>query len=216
MTSATASLTGTGTTTKEFTMAGVKLSGYSSTSDTLTTASVQQAETKISYKSLTTGAVTLSQGTTGFHFDKAESAAYTPVMGYKKITVTAADVSKAGAVLQNTAITANISAGAVAVDLNAGTLPSLTIATPTGALSGTVGTELTKVSKDWLAVDPDKKMIAGATTWSLVETAVSTEGIEVAKAGEYDVNGNTVIEANSFIAAVKVSGKPVSSTTPTV
>ena len=91
----------------------------------------------------------------------------------------------------------------------------MTIAAPTGTLSGTVGTELTTVPKDWLAVDPNKKMIAGATTWSLVESAVSTEGIEVAKAGTYDVNGKTVIEANSFIAAVKVSGTPVSTTTPT-
>ena len=217
MTSATAALSGTGVTTKAFTKGGVKLTGFISTSDTLTTASVQQAKTTISYKSLKTGAVTLSQGTTGFHFDKAESAAYTPVMGYKKITVTAADVSKAGAVLQNTAITANIPAEQVVVGLNAGTLPSLTIAAPTGVLAGTVGTELTKVSKDWLAVDPSKKSIAGATTWSLVETDAAGAGVvEVAKAGEYDVKGNTVIEANSFIAAVKVSGTLVPTTTPTV
>lgn len=212
MTSATAALSGTGVTTKAFTKGGVKLTGFSSTSDTLTTASVQQAKTTISYKSLKTGAVTLTQGTTGFHFDKAESAAYSPIMGYKKVEVVAASTTKSGAVLQNTAITATIPADQVVVDLNAGTLPSLTIATPSGTLSGTVGTELTKVSKDWLAVDPAKKMIAGATTWSLVESSVSTEGIEVAKTGTYDVKGNTVIEANSFIAAVKVSGTLVPST----
>ena len=139
-------------------------------------------------------------------------------MGYKKVEVEAATATKSGAVLQNTAITAKIPAETVVVGLNAGTLPSLTIAAPTGELAGTVGTELTKVSKDWLAVDPDKKMIAGATTWSLVETAVSTEGIEVAKAGEYDVKGNTVIGENSFIAAVKVSGTlvPTTPTTPNV
>ena len=217
MTSATAALSGTKVTTKAFTKGGVKLSGFSSASDTLKIGSVSQANTTISYKSLTTGAVTLSQGTTGFHFDKAESAAYTPVMGYKKVNVTAADVSKAGAVLENTAITANIPADQVVVGLNAGTLPSLTIAAPTGTLSGTVGTKLTTISKDWLAVDPDKKMIAGATTWSLVESSDAAEGIEVANAGTYDVKGNTVIEANSFIAAVKVSGTPVSTTTtPTV
>ena len=213
MTSATASLSGTGVTTKAFTKGGVKLSGYSSTSDTLTTASVQQAETKISYKSLITGAVTLSQGTTGFHFDKAESDAYTPVMGYKKLNTTDATVSKKGAVLSNTGITATIPADAVAVGLNAGKLPSLTIADPTGTLSGTVGTALTTDHRDWLAVDPDKKMIAGATTWSLVETDAAGAGVvEVAKAGTYDVKGNTVIEANSFIAAVKVSGTLVPST----
>ena len=213
MTSATASLSGTKVTTKAFTKGGVKLSGYSSTPDTLKIGSVSQANTTISYKSLTTGAVTLSQDTTGFHFDKAESAAYTPVMGYKKLNTTDATVSKKGAVLSNTGITATIPAEQVVVGLNAGTLPSLTIAAPSGTLSGTVGTELTKVSKVWLAVDPDKKSIAGATTWSLVETdAAGTGVVEVAKAGEYDVKGNTVIEANSFIAAVKVSGTLVPST----
>lgn len=207
MTSATASLSGTGVTTKAFTKGGVKLTGFEKASDTLTTGKVSQADTTISYRSLTTGAVTLSQGTTGFHFDKAESAAYTPVMGYKKLETVNADVVKNGAVLENTAITANIPADQVVVGLNAGTLPSLTIAAPTGTLSGTVGTELTKVSKDWLAVDPAKKMIAGATTWSLVGVSASGDGIvEVAEAGTYDVSGNTVINANSFIAAVKVSG----------
>lgn len=212
MTSATASLSGTKVTTKAFTKGGVKLTGFDKASDTLTIGEVSQADTTISYKSLTTGAVTLSQGTTGFHFDKAESDAYSPIMGYKKVEVSAATTTKSGAVLQNTAITATIPADAVVVSLNAGTLPSLTIAAPTGTIAGTVGTELTTVSKDWLAVDPNKKDIAGATTWSLVETSVSTEGIEVAKAGTYDVNGNTVIEANSFIAAVKVSGTLVPST----
>ena len=213
MTSATAALSGTGVTTKAFTKGGVKLTGFSSTSDTLTIGSVSQANTTISYKSLTTGAVTLSQGTTGFHFDKEESAAYSPIMGYKKVDVVAASTTKSGAVLQNTGITANIPAEQVVVGLNVGTLPSLTIADPTGTLSGTVGTELTKVSKDWLAVDPDKKMIAGATTWSLVESSDAAEGsIGFAKAGTYDVSGDTVIEKDSFIAAVKVSGTSVPTT----
>lgn len=216
MTSATAALSGTGVTTKAFTKGGVKLTGFSSTSDTLKTGSVSQAKTTISYKSLKTGAVTLTQGTTGFHFDKTESAAYTPVMGYKKLETVNADVVKNGAVLSNTDITATIPADQVVVGLNAGTLPSLTIAAPTGELAGTVGTELTTEHMDWLAVASDKKMIAGATTWKLVETADAAEGsIGFAKAGEYDVHGNTVIDANSFIAAVKVSGTLVPST-PTV
>ena len=188
------------------TKGGVKLTGFDKASDTLKTGSVSQADTTISYKSLTTGAVTLSQGTTGFHFDKAESAAYEPVMGYKKVEVSAATTTKSGAVLQNTAITATIPAEQVVVDLNAGTLPSLTIAAPTGTLSGTVGTELTTVSKDWLAVDPNKKMIAGATTWSLVESSDAAEGsIGFAKAGTYNVSGTTEIEADSFVGDVKVS-----------
>ena len=210
MTSATAALSGTGVTTKAFTKGGVKLSGFEKASDTLKTGSVSQAETTISYKSLKTGAVTLSQGVTGFHFDKEESAAYSPIMGYKKVEVVAASTTKSGAVLQNTAITATIPADQVVVGLNAGTLPSLTIASPTGELAGTVGTELTKVSKDWLAVASDKKMIAGATTWSLVETTASGAGVvDVAVSGTYDVSGNTVIEKDSFIADVKVSGTSI-------
>ena len=189
---------------------GVKLSGFSSASDTLLKASVNQAETTISYKSLSTGAVTLSQDTTGFHFDKAEGAAYSAVMGYKKVTVTTADVVKAGAVLDNTAITANIPADTVAVGLNAGTLPSLAIAAPTGTIAGTVGTALTTSSVSWLAVDSAKKNIAGADTWALVEAADAGEGVvEVAKAGTYDVSGTTEIEANSFVADVKVSGTSI-------
>ena len=210
MTSATASLSGTKVTTKAFTKGGVKLTGFEKASDTLKTGSVSQAETTISYKSLKTGAVTLSQGATGFHFDKAESAAYSPIMGYKKVEVVAASTTKSGAVLQNTAITATIPADQVVVGLNAGTLPSLTIAAPTGTLAGTVGTELTTVSKDWLAVASDKKMIAGATTWSLVETTASGAGVvDVAVSGTYDVSGNTVIEKDSFIADVKVSGTSI-------
>ena len=210
MTSATASLSGTKVTTKAFTKGGVKLTGFEKASDTLKTGSVSQADTTISYKSLTTGAVTLSQGTTGFHFDKAESSAYSPIMGYKKVEVVAASTTKSGAVLQNTAITATIPAEQVVVDLNAGTLPSLTIAAPTGTLSGTVGTELTTVSKDWLAVASDKKMIAGATTWSLVETdAAGTGVVEVAVSGTYNVSGTTEIEANSFVGDVKVSGTSI-------
>ena len=210
MTSATASLSGTKVTTKAFTKGGVKLTGFDKASDTLKTGSVSQAETTISYKSLKTGAVTLSQGATGFHFDKAESAAYSPIMGYKKVEVVAASTTKSGAVLQNTAITATIPANQVVVGLNAGTLPSLTIAAPTGTLAGTVGTELTTVSKDWLAVASDKKMIAGATTWSLVETTASGAGVvDVAVSGTYDVSGNTVIEKDSFIADVKVSGTSI-------
>ena len=210
MTSATASLSGTKVTTKAFTKGGVKLTGFEKASDTLKTGSVSQADTTISYKSLTTGAVTLSQGTTGFHFDKAESSAYSPIMGYKKVEVSAATTTKSGAVLQNTAITATIPAEQVVVGLNAGTLPSLTIAAPTGTIAGTVGTELTTDHMDWLAVASDKKMIAGATTWSLVETdAAGTGVVEVAVSGTYNVSGTTEIEANSFVGDVKVSGTSI-------
>ena len=130
-------------------------------------------------------------------------------MGYKKVTVTTADVVKAGAVLENTGITANIPADSVAVGLNAGTLPSLAIAAPTGTISGTVGTALTTESKSWLAVDPAKKSIAGADTWSLVETSVAAEGIEVAEAGTYSTTGNVVIPADTFVDDVKVSGTSI-------
>ena len=192
------------------TKGGVKLTGFDSASDTLATGSVNQANTSISYKSLNTAAVSLSQGTVGFHYDKEYSDAYSASMGYKKITVTTADVVKAGAVLSNTAITANIPADTVAVGLNAGTLPSLTIDAPSATISGTVGTALTTESKSWLAVDPAKKSIAGATTWNLVETSEAGAGvIEVADAGRYEATGNVVIPANTFVADIQVSGTSV-------
>ena len=193
-----------------FNTGGVKLSGFTSASDTLLSGSVSQGTTTISYKSLTTGAVTLSQDTTGFHFDKAEGAAYTAVMGYKKITVTNADVTKSGAILENTAITANIPADTVAVGLNAGTLPSLTIGTASATISGTVGTALTTSSISFLAVDEAKKNIASAGAYTLVTANASGEGIvAVGKEGEYDVTGSVNIPASSYVTDVKVDGTTI-------
>lgn len=211
MTSATAALSGTGVTTKAFTMGGVKLTGYSSTSDTFTTGSVNQAATSISYKSLNTGVVTLSQETVGYHLDKADSAAYEALMGYKKFSFTDATVTTSGASLSNTAITASIPANSVAVGLNAGTLPSLSIGAPSKTISGTVDTTLNTESKSWLAVKEANKEITIPGAYSLVE--VSQGGIEVAvaNASGYNVDNATVtIAADQFVADVLVDGTKVS------
>lgn len=208
MTSATAALSGTGVTTKAFTKGGVKLSGFNSTSDTLVTGSVSQATTTISYKNLTTGVVTLSQETVGYHLDKAESAAYEALMGYKKFALTSADVTKSGAALDNTAITASIPADTVAVGLNAGTLPTLTIGAPSATISGTVGTALTTASKSWLAVNPAKKEIAVPGAYSLVEVAEG--GVAVAKADNYNLDSAKVtIPADQYVSDIFVDGTSV-------
>ena len=210
MTSATAALSGTGVTTKAFTKGGVKLTGFSSTSDTLKTGNVNQAKTTISYKSLNTGAVTLSQGTVGYHLDKAESDSYEALMGYKKFSLTGATVTKSGASLSNTGITATIPADSVAVGLNAGTLPTLTIGVPSKTISGTVGTALTKTSVSWLAVDSTKKDITIPGAYSLVEVKDGS-GIAVAIADNYDVDtAKVTIEKNTYITDVFVDGTKVS------
>ena len=209
MTSATAALTGTGVTTKAFTKGGVKLTGFEKTSDTLTTGSVSQAATSISYKSLNTGVVTLSQETVGYHLDKANSTEYDALMGYKKFLLTDATVTKSGASLSNTGITASIPAESVVVGLNAGTLPSLSIGAPSKTISGTVGTALTTSSVSWLAVKEANKEITIPGAYSLVE--VSQGGIEVAEAAEYNVDKATVtIGKDQFVKDVLVDGTKVS------
>ena len=211
MTSATAALTGTGVTTKTFTKGGVKLTDFSSTSDTLKTGGVSQAATSISYKSLNTGVVTLSQETVGYHLDKASSTEYDALMGYKKFSFTNATVTTSGASLSNTGITASIPANSVAVGLNAGTLPSLSIGAPSKTISGTVDTTLSTVSKSWLAVKEANKEITIPGAYSLVE--VTQGGIEVAVANEsgYNVDNATVtIGKDQFVTDVFVDGTKVS------
>lgn len=210
MTSATAALSGTSVTTKAFTKGGVKLTGFEKTSDTLKTGNVNQAKTTISYKSLNTGAVTLSQGTVGYHLDKAESDSYEALMGYKKFLLTDATVTKSGASLSNTRITATIPADSVAVGLNAGTLPTLTIGDPSKEISGTVGTALNTEPKSWLAVDSTQKNITIPGAYSLVEVSDGS-GIAVAKADNYDVDtAKVTIGANTYITDVFVDGTKVS------
>ena len=210
MTSATAALSGTGVTTKAFTKGGVKLTGFSSTSDTLKTGNVNQAETTISYKSLSTGAVTLSQGTVGYHLDKAESDSYEALMGYKKFSLTGATVTKSGASLSNTGITATIPADSFAVGLNAGTLPTLTIGAPSKTISGTVGTALTKTNVSWLAVKEANKDITIPGAYSLVEVSDGS-GIVVAKADNYDVvDAKVTISKDTYVTDVFVDGTKVS------
>lgn len=211
MTSATAALTGTSVTTKAFTKGGVKLTGFSSTSDTLKTGNVSQEATSISYKSLNTGAVTLSQETVGYHLDKASSTEYDALMGYKKFSFTNATVTTSGASLSNTGITASIPVGAVAVGLNAGTLPSLSIGAPSKTISGTVDTTLKTESKSWLAVNEANKEITIPGAYSLVE--VSQGGIEVAVANKsgYNVDNATVtIGKDQFVTDVFVDSSKVS------
>lgn len=201
---------------KGFTKAGVTLTGFSSASDTLTFGGISQATTTISYKSLTTDSINVGLGSaTKYVLDKDEEHAYSATMGYADISVTDATVSTGSPSLVNTGVTVTIPADTVAVGLNAGTLPSLSISSASGTLTGTVGTSLSTTEVSWLAINPEKRNIAGAGTYALTSNSAA-EGIvgtpiTVAAADTYDLNGAKVtIASGTFITAVEVSGVEVS------
>ena len=190
-----------------FTKSGAKLNGASYTSGGFTTGALSQAESTITKGGLATANVGLTQSSASYKFGKAAGSVVSPIMGYVKATPVAASVTKNGAVLENTTITANIPADAVAVGLNAGTLPTLTVATATGELHGSVDTTLSTSEVSWLAVDEAKKSVAGARTYTLTTPAASGEGvIAVGKEGEYTVDSATVtIAADTYVTNVSLS-----------
>lgn len=191
-----------------FTKSGVQLSGTSASSDTFTKGAISQAATTISYKDVLFDNVTLSQASVDYVFDKAASTTYTALTGYVALSVSAADVSKNGAVLENKDITAYIPANAVAVDVTAGTLPTFAVNAATGSLTASVGTALSTSNVSWLAVDASKKDIAVAGAYSLVE--VSEGGVEVAAASTYSVSAATVtIAEGTYVNGVLVDGTAV-------
>lgn len=195
----------------DFTKKGVKIEGTSISAKGFTTASLSQAATSVSFRNLLTDNVTLSQSSVSYFFDKAEDHNYEAVMGYVKANVTAADVTKNGAKIENPTITASIPANSVAVDVTGGTLPSLSIGNPTGSISGTVGTSLTTSVVSWLAVDESKKDIAVAGAYTLVSDSSVAGAISVAAAGEYAVDGASVtIAEGTYVNAIYVDGSVVS------
>lgn len=189
---------------KGFTKTGVKLQGFDSASDTFLSGGITQAATSVSYKSLSTAAVSLSQDAASkYYFNKAADHAYSAVMGYSNLSTTDATYTKNSPKLENTAITATIPADSVAVGLNAGTLPTLTIKTATGTISGSVGTTLSTSNVSWKGVDATK---AGAVTipgaYSLVSDSSAAGAITVASAGTYNATGNVTIAADEFVKDV--------------
>lgn len=194
---------------KEFTKTGVKLTGFTSTSDTFTKGGISQAETTVSYKSLTTDSINIVLGSaTKFVADKAEDHAYTAILDYAKLTTTAATVSTGSPALKNTSITATIPSNTVAVDLNAGTLPSLSIGTATGKLIGTVDTSLTTSEVSWYAVASDAA-IPAITTYTLTSDSNEITGtpITVAAANTYGVeNAKVIIDSDTYVTGVVVNG----------
>lgn len=190
-----------------FTTAGVTLTGTNVTTDTFTTASLSQATTTVSFKNILTGNVALTQTSTKYFFDKAASTSYSAVKGYVKTTPVAADVTKNGAVLSDTTITATIPANTVAVGLNEGTLPTLTIDAPSTTISGTVGTSLTTSNVSWLAVASTASEISIPGEVSLSVVTAGTEGaVSVASEGTYTLsNGASVtIASNSFLTGASI------------
>lgn len=191
---------------------GVKLSGFDSTMGGFTTGALNQATTTVSYKSLTTAAVTLSQdAAVKYYLDKGNGATYEPVYGYKKLITTEATVSKNSPKLENTTITVNVPADTYAVALEGGTLPSLTIDSATGTISGTVGTELTTSNVSWLGVNATKKKVTIPGAYSLTSASDAEGAITVAAAGSYGVDdGIITIAASTYITSVGVDGTAVS------
>ena len=128
-------------------------------------------------------------------------------MGYVKASVTPATMTKNGAVLSDTAITATIPANTFAVGLTGGSLPSLTIAAPTGEISGTVDTSLKTSKVSWLAVTSEASNISipGAVSLSVVASDVSG-AVSVASEGTYALsNGASVtIASNSFLTDASI------------
>ena len=187
-----------------FVKGGVEISGATYASKGFTTASLSQASSTITKGALATADLGLAQSSTSYYFDKAAGSTISAVPGYAKVTVASADVTKNGAVLENTSITATIPANAVAVDVTAGTLPTFSVGTPSASLTGSVATGLTTSEVSWLAVDPAKKDIAGADSYTLV--SASEGGVEVAAAGTYNVDNATVtIDASTYVTDVTLS-----------
>lgn len=202
-------------TKKGFTKAGVKLTGFDSASDTLTFGGISQAETAISYKSLETSSINISLGSaTKYVLTSAADHAYKAEMGYAKLSTEVAEFETGSPSLTNTAIRANIPAGAVAVDITGGALPSLSIGAATGTLTGTVDTALNITNISWLAVDPEKRNIAGAGAYALTSdmSAAGLVGsaISVASAGTYSLDGaNVPIAAGNVVTDVYVNDSVV-------
>lgn len=196
---------------KSFNKGGVKLSGFDSTATTFTSGAISQADTTVSYKSPLSGVVTLSQDSTKYYLDKENEHAYAPVYGYKTINTTEATVTKNTPKLANTNITASIAANTVGVDVTSGTLPTLSIASPTGTLTGTVGTALTTVSVSWLAVDDSLAEIPIPGAYTLISAdSAGDNTVTVAKSADYAVeSGKITIPVNTFIVDVTVDGSSV-------
>ena len=193
-----------------FSWSGVQLSGTGTTTDTFTKGAISQAATTVSFKNVLTDNVTLSQTSTDYVFDKAASTTYTALTGYVALSVSGADVTKNGAVLENKDITAYIPANTIADTLTGGSLPTFAVNAATGTISGTVGTALSTEDKSWLAVAEAKKNIPIAGAWSLIEASTSFSGaIEVAAADSYQLADATVTPADGYVTDVYVDGTTV-------
>ena len=191
---------------KGFATAGVTLTGTNITTDTFTTASLSQDVT-VYYKDILTDNVALSQASTKYFFDKAASTSYSAVMGYVKATPVTATMTKNGAVLSDTAITATIPSNTFAVGLTGGSLPSLTIDAPSATISGTVDTSLTTSKVSWLAVTSEASGISIPGAVSLSVVASDKEGaVSVASEGTYTLSDSATvtIASNSFLTGASI------------
>lgn len=197
---------------KGFSKGGVTLTGFSSASDTLTFGGISQAATTVSFKDFATDSLSISLGSaTQYFIDTAKDHAYTAEMGYAKLSVTDATVSTGSPSLTNTGITAAIPANTVVTEISGGVLPSFSVGAATGTLTGSVGTALTTESRSWLAVNPDKRNVAGAGSYALTSDSAAEgivgSAITVAAADTYELaNATVTIASGNFVTAVEISG----------
>lgn len=203
----------------DFTKAGVSLSGFDYDTNTFTYGGISQANTTASYRSLNTASVSLTQGAAvSYFFDKTQDHNYEAVMDYKSFNTTAAEVTKNAAVITTPTITATIPADSVVVGVTAGTLPTFTVNTATGTLTGSVPTALTSTAESWSAINVEKMAQVTIPGGYTLATGASTDtgAVEVAAAASnYAVaNGQVTISANSFVTDVLVDGSAASQTQP--
>lgn len=194
-----------------FSKGGIILSGQDSTSATLNMGGISQADTEVSYKSLATGQVTLTQGAgTDYVFDVAEEHAYTASLGYKKITVTDATFTKNTPTLVNTSMSVTIPADTFVESLTGAALPSFSVDSATGTISGEVGTSLSVSGVSFLGVTDDAKTLPVVGAYTLVSDSSVAGAITVAAASTYKVeNGGVTIASGAFVTAVEVDSTAV-------
>ena len=156
---------------------------------------------------MATANIGLAQSSVSYAVSTSKAHDYEGVMGYVKATPVAAAVTKNGAVLENTAITASISADTVVTGFNAGSLPSFSVGTPTGTITGALAdSTFTTSNVSWLGVAEAKRNVAGATTYILVEDSTADAGhVEVAKASTYNLaDAGITIPANTYAVDITV------------
>ena len=136
-----------------------------------------------------------------YTFDTAAETTYSTTSAYYKITTPEVKVSKAGYGLSNDGMKITVGANTFAVDMTAGTLPTLTQGSVSRAavLTGSVATGL-DYEEQTVSLNNSEISLPGAYTLSTVETGGD---ITVGKSGAITA-GEATIDLSGYITDVKV------------